>query len=53
MSKNISVTFEGKNMGELVQKIFGFLSMVKGINTTGGDANDTGREDRDAEGNPQ
>lgn len=50
MSKNISVTFEGKDMGELVQKIFGFLAMIKGINTGGG-ADDQGRETGDAESN--
>jgi hypothetical protein len=43
MSKDrMSVTFEGRNMQELVEKIFGFLNVLK--LSTGGENNDKASE---------
>ena len=49
MSKDrMSVTFEGRNMQELVEKIFGFLNVLK--LSTGGQSNDEGGKAEDAAG---
>ena len=48
MSKKVSITFEGKDTQDLIQKIINFLAITKYFNA-GGKADDQGREAGDAE----